>query len=85
MLIPNVPKIKIAKTVGKRIQYESRQSRAALMPKVATATKPIAINIQRKPSRECVTVTPMKPNDIISIEAIAATTDKNSKTARLEK
>lgn len=39
--------------------------------------------IHRKPSRDGVTVTLIKPNDIASMEAIAAITDRNSKTARL--
>ncbi|MGB7277049.1 MAG: hypothetical protein WBD15_04795, partial [Pseudolabrys sp.] len=81
--MPKVAKIKVAKTAGKTIQYESRQSSAALIPKAANATSTIAIDTHKKPSREWVVVTPIKPNDIASIEAIAATTDRNSKTARL--
>ena len=83
--MPKVAKIKVAKTAGKTIQYESRQSSAALIPKAANATSTIAIDTHKKPSREWVVVTPIKPNDIASIEAIAATTDRNSKTARLTK
>ena len=83
MLMPKVAKIKVAKTAGKTIQYESCQSSAALMPKAANATSAIAIDTHKKPSRDAVTVTPIKPNDIASMEAIAATTDRNSKTARL--
>ena len=85
MLRPKVAKIKVAKTAGKTIQYESRQSSAALMPKAANATSAIAIDTHTMPSRDAVTVTLTKPNDIASIEAIAATTDRNSKTARLTK
>ena len=83
MLMPKVAKIKVAKTAGKTIQYESCQSSAALMPKAANATSTIAIDTHRKPSRDGVIVTLIKPNDIACIEAIAATTDRNSKTDRL--
>ena len=85
MVVPNVATSKVAKTAGKRIQYESRQSSAALMPNTANATSTIAIDTHRKPSRDGVTVTLIKPIDIACIEAIAATTDRNSKTARLTK
>ena len=83
MLMPKVAKIKVAKTAGKTIQYESCQSSAALMPKAANATSTIAIDTHKKPSRDGVIVTLIKPNDIACIEAIAATTDRNSKTDRL--
>jgi len=85
MLVPKVAKIKVAKTAGKRIQYEIRQSSAALMPKAANATSAIAVDTHKKPSRDGVIVTLIRPNDITSMEAIAATTDRNSKTARLTK
>ena len=83
MLVPKVAKIKVAKIAGKRIQYESRQSSAALIPKAANATSTIASDTHRKPSRDGDIVTLMKPNEVACIEAIAATTDRNSKTARL--
>jgi len=83
MLVPKVAKIKVAKTAGNRIQYESRQSSAALIPKAANATSTIASDSHRKPSRDGDIVTLMKPNEVACIEAIAATTDRNSKTARL--
>jgi len=83
--MPKVAKIKVAKTAGKTIQYENGKASAALMPKAANATSTIAIDTHKKPSRDGFTVTLMKPNDSASIEAIAATTDKNSKTARLTK
>src|SRR4029078_8715359 len=83
MVVPNVATSKVAKTVEKSIQYESRQSSAALMPNTANATSTIAIATHRKPPRDGVIVTLTKPTDIVSIEAIAATTDRNSKTARL--
>ena len=85
MVVPKVATIRVAKTAGKTIQYESRQSSPALMPRAANATSPIAIDTHKKPSRDGFTVTLIKPNDIDSIEAIAATTDRNSKTARLAK
>lgn len=85
MLMPKVAKIKVAKTAGKTTQYESRQSNAPLMPKAANATSAIAVDTHKKPSRDGVIVTLMKPNDIACMEAIAATTDRNSKTARLTK
>ena len=83
MVVPKVATINVAKTAGKRIQYESRQASAALMPRAASATSAIAIDTHRKPSRDGVIVTLIKPIDIACIEAIAATTDRNSKTARL--
>ena len=81
--MPKVAKIKVAKTAGKTIQYENGQASAALMPKAANATSTIAIDTHRNPLRDGVTVTLIKPIDIACIEAIAATTDRNSKTARL--
>ena len=83
MVVLNVATSKVAKMAGKRIQYESRQSSAALMPNVANATSTIAIDTHRNPSRDRVIVTLIKPTDIVSIQAIAATTDRNSKTTRL--
>jgi hypothetical protein len=85
MLVPNVATIKVTNTAGKMIQKEKCQSSAALSPKEQTATSAIAINTHRKPSRDGVTVTLTAPNDIASIEAIAATTERKSKTARLTK
>ena len=85
MLVPKVAKIKVTKTAEKRIQYESRQSSAALIPIAANATSTIASDIHKKPSRDGVIVTLIKPNDIASIETIAAITDRNSKTALLTK
>jgi len=85
MLIPNVATIKVAKTAGKTTQYESCQSSAVLMPKAANATSTTAVDTHKRPSRDGVTVTLIKPIDIASMEAIAATTDRNSKTARLTK
>src|SRR6185295_13826263 len=82
MLAPKVPTINTANTAGKIIQYESRQSSAALRPQAAIATSAIAVDTHRNPSRDGVTVMLTAPNDIASIEAIAATTERNSKTAR---
>jgi hypothetical protein len=83
MLVPKVARIKVAKTAGKRIQYDSRQLSAALIPIAANTTSAIASDTYRTPSRDGVIVTLTKPNDIASMEAIAATTDRNSRTARL--
>src|SRR5262249_53672678 len=83
MLGPKVAKIKVAKTAGKTIQYESRQSSATLMPKAVRAISTIEALTHKTPFRGAVIVTLIKPNDIASMETIAAATDRNSKTVRL--
>ena len=83
MVVLKVATIRVGQRLRERRSVRKPPIKCGFDAKAANATSTIAIDTHRKPSRDAVIVTLIEPNDIASIEAIAAATERNSKTARL--